>query len=673
MIEPRQCAQCGAELAEDAPGGLCATCTSKSPPEGRPPDNLAETAPFGSRFSAPKPEELARYFPQLEIIELLGQGGMGAVYKARQPTLDRLVAVKILPAEVAGDPGFAERFTREARALARLNHPNIVGIYDFGQADGLYYFVMEYVEGASLRQLVAKRELTPRQALALVPQICEALQFAHDEEIVHRDIKPENILIDKRGRVKVADFGLAKLLGCSADEATLTRVEQVMGTPLYMAPEQMQSSHAVDHRADIYSLGVVFYEMLTGELPLGRFAPPSQKVEVDVRLDEVVLRALEREPDRRYQHASDVKSDVESIASPPARKAAAAARENATNVGVVEDDAFYERFKAAAARADAVNVCASSVRRAAIGLFLSGIPSLALFLMVSVPECFQHGGFASPSELLRSQCLVTWSVLTILTSWRMYRFQAYALALSMSVLAIVIGLPLITTGPLLILTLPMGVWALVVLLRHDVRDAFASARTVQTTGLKAVAAQMVTLLTAWACLLGLGSAFVPWAGFSKSYSKTVPGYDAHWDFAANVMGFDWSQGMFAAAVFTIIVCILVATPVHVPRWRPVAVVACALAVAAAAAHFWHECGNGDLPVGPLVRAARMTSLRMNGATEIDQQTPKTLQVKDIVATRRTGPHLAMFVAVAVLMLTALQSAFAQWDRNQNVDAAPHAR
>jgi serine/threonine protein kinase len=235
-IEPRQCAECGAELLAEAPSGLCPTCASKAHAERQPTLNLAETAPWSTRFAAPKPGELARHFPQLETLELIGQGGMGVVYKARQPTLDRLVAVKILPAEVAAEPAFAERFTREARALARLNHPNIVGIHDFGQADGLYYFIMEYVDGVSLRQLVVKGELTPRQALALVPQMCEALQFAHDEGIVHRDIKPENILIDKRGRVKIADFGLAKLLGRSADEATLTRVEQVMGTPLYMAP-----------------------------------------------------------------------------------------------------------------------------------------------------------------------------------------------------------------------------------------------------------------------------------------------------------------------------------------------------------------------------------------------------------------------------------------------------
>jgi serine/threonine protein kinase len=258
-------------------------------------------------------ERLARQFPQLDRFEHLGQGGMGVVYKARQRQLDRIVAVKLLPPSVGEDPAFAERFTREAQALARLNHQNIVQVYDFGRTDEYFYFVMEYVDGVNLRALIRDRKLDPEAALKIVPQICEALQFAHDEGIVHRDIKPENILVDKKGRVKIADFGLAKLLGHAADDLSLTGTGQLMGTLGYMAPEQLQQAHSVDHRADIYSLGVVFYEMLTGQLPIGRFQPPSKKVQVDVRLDEIVLRSLETEPDRRYQHASDVKTDLETI------------------------------------------------------------------------------------------------------------------------------------------------------------------------------------------------------------------------------------------------------------------------------------------------------------------------------------------------------------------------
>jgi predicted Ser/Thr protein kinase len=269
-------------------------------------------------FTPPQPGELAARFPQLEILELLGRGGMGAVYKARQKQLDRLVALKILPPGVETDPSFEERFTCEARALARLSHPNIVAVHDYGRAGEFHYFIMEFVDGVNLRQMEHAGRLAPREALQIIPQICEALQFAHDEGIVHRDIKPENILLDKRGRVKIADFGLAKLLEPNETDRTITQAGHVMGTPHYMAPEQVEKPATVDHRADIYSLGVVFYEMLTGELPLGRFAVPSSRmggVQIDVRLDEVVLRTLEKEPERRYQQASALKTEVETIAT----------------------------------------------------------------------------------------------------------------------------------------------------------------------------------------------------------------------------------------------------------------------------------------------------------------------------------------------------------------------
>jgi predicted Ser/Thr protein kinase len=318
MAESKMCPKCGAELPQNAPSGICPKCLMQAGLESeRGGESASEMNPttLASGFVPPEPEDLDKRFPQLEILELLGKGGMGAVYKARQLGLDRLAAVKILPPEIGADPAFAERFVREARALAKLSHQNIVSVFDFGQTDGQYYFIMEYVDGANLRHLIETGGLEPEEALAIVPQICEALQFAHDEGIVHRDIKPENILVDKPGRVKIADFGLAKLLGNAAASHTLTGTHQAMGTLHYMAPEQMRGAGAVDHRADIFSLGVVFYEMLTGQLPMGKFEPPSKKVHVDVRLDDVVLRSLESEPSRRYQRASDVKSDVETIAS----------------------------------------------------------------------------------------------------------------------------------------------------------------------------------------------------------------------------------------------------------------------------------------------------------------------------------------------------------------------
>ncbi|MBN2270168.1 MAG: serine/threonine protein kinase [Sedimentisphaerales bacterium] len=326
MAEDKEkcCPQCGGKLPANAPSGVCPKClmkvglptganVEKAPDaDSQGADPTSVTPPGG--FVPPPPKELAKKFPQLEILELLGQGGMGAVYKARQKQLDRLVALKILPPEVGQTEAFAERFTREARSMAKLHHPQIVTVFEFGQTeDGLCFFLMEYVDGTDLRHVIQTGELKADEALAIVPQICEALQYAHKKGIVHRDIKPENILLDKEGNIKIADFGLARLLDRPGTTYTLTQAGQRMGTPHYMAPEQIEGAHEVDHRADIYSLGVVFYEMLTGELPIGRFALPSKKVQVDVRLDEIVLHTLEKEPELRYQQASEVKTDVEEI------------------------------------------------------------------------------------------------------------------------------------------------------------------------------------------------------------------------------------------------------------------------------------------------------------------------------------------------------------------------
>ena len=341
-----KCPQCGTPLPANAPAGLCPTCLLKQ-------GVADETATGGQSppFHPPSVAELAGKFPELEILELIGKGGMGAVYKARQKELDRIVALKILPPGIGSDPAFAGRFAREAKALAKLNHPGIVTLYEFGsventnaagsasQSSRLFYFLMEFVDGVNLGQLLHAGRIAPREALAIVPQICDALQFAHDQGIVHRDIKPENILLDRRGRVKVADFGLAKLVegragsplpavgaptdygahGVTRPTDALTAAGKVMGTPNYMAPEQKEHPDAVDHRADIYALGVVFYQMLTGELPGKRIEPPSRKVEVDVRLDEIVLRALEKRPELRYQQISAFKTQVETILTGAAR------------------------------------------------------------------------------------------------------------------------------------------------------------------------------------------------------------------------------------------------------------------------------------------------------------------------------------------------------------------
>lgn len=314
MEAERRCSGCQKSLPAGSTVAICPECLIQA---GFSTDGEQESAGPDRAFTVPPASEVSRWLPQFQRVELVGRGGMGAVYKARQPTLERWVAIKILPPTTANDPGFAERFQREARALARLSHPNIVAVYDFGRAGELPYLLMEYIEGANLRELEQSGRLTPAQALQIIPQICDALEFAHGEGIVHRDIKPENILLDRKNRVKITDFGIAKILGATPEKLGLTGARDVVGTPHYMAPEQVERPLAVDHRADLYSLGVVFYELLTGELPMGRFALPSAKAPVDTRLDKVVLRALEKEPARRYQHASQLKLDVQNIAASP--------------------------------------------------------------------------------------------------------------------------------------------------------------------------------------------------------------------------------------------------------------------------------------------------------------------------------------------------------------------
>ena len=428
--------------------------------------------PRGSseRKPAPLPEEVGKHFPQFEILALLGQGGMGAVYKARQPSLDRFVALKILPAQAAADAGFAERFNREARALAKLSHPNIVAVYDFGQADGLHYLIMEYVDGLNLRQLQQAGKLPPREALQIIPQICEALQFAHDEGVVHRDIKPENVLLDKKGRVKIADFGLARILGVEPESYRLTGAKDFMGTPHYMAPEQIEHPQTVDHRADIYSLGVVFYEMLTGELPLGKFQPPSKKVQVDVRLDEVVLHALERDVALRYQNASEVKSDVETITN--------SGRSGPADSPVGGAGAIHGEREAAL----------KSVQNPAIGLFITGILSWVIipFTFVILWRLMKDAGPGQAVNMFLSSGLLPMVVgtLMILAGQKMKRLEAYRLAVAACILPMAVlvfkmlGMLLtrsITIGPADLVGAPMGLWALVVLSRPEVKAAFARA------------------------------------------------------------------------------------------------------------------------------------------------------------------------------------------------------
>ncbi|MEM8680698.1 MAG: protein kinase, partial [Planctomycetota bacterium] len=311
----RFCPSCGSPLPST---GECAACLLQLGISHAPEEAAPEAA------SLPTLEELDHQFPQLELTRLIGRGGMGAIYHARQKTLDRDVALKLISKEVCSDPAFVERFEREAKALAKLSHPNIVTIFDFGRTeDGTAYLVMEYVDGINLREAISAGGIGSDEALEIVSTICKALAYAHSKGVVHRDIKPENILLGEDGSLKVADFGIAKIVDDSVRTPTLTATRQVLGSLHYLAPEHLESPADVDHRVDLYALGVIFYELLTGQLPLGRFEPPSVvRGEVDGRLDAVVLKTLSRRPAERYQHAVELESAVDELLVTPTGSAA---------------------------------------------------------------------------------------------------------------------------------------------------------------------------------------------------------------------------------------------------------------------------------------------------------------------------------------------------------------
>ncbi len=280
---------------------------------------------FEHTFASNKPEDEpndegpttvapAPNVPGYELVELLGKGGMGEVWRARQLSLSRMVAVKLLPPRFAKDREFVARFDKESTALAALSHPGVVQIIDRGQAGDHYFFAMELVPGINLREMMNGGLLPVRDALRIGAQIARAIDYAHEMKVVHRDLKPENILIDARGHVKIADFGLAGMKGNERD-ISLTATAVAMGTVNYMAPEQRRDAKHVDHRADLYSLGVLLYEMFTGELPIGRFKLPSQKIAgLDPRVDEVVVSLLETEAEARPARANLVAEALEALA-----------------------------------------------------------------------------------------------------------------------------------------------------------------------------------------------------------------------------------------------------------------------------------------------------------------------------------------------------------------------
>ena len=266
-------------------------------------------------WTPPGLDEVIRLFPKYQILSLIAHGGMGAVYKARQATLERTVAIKLMPLEVSANGEFAERFGQEAKTMAYLNHPHIVAVYEFGKtSEGHLFFVMEFVEGDNLHQIIHVDGLKNERDLSIFEDVLDALDYAHGKGVVHRDVKPGNVIVNSEGRAKVADFGLARL-SQPGTQSTGMATGVVIGTPDYMAPERLHNA-PVDHRADIYSLGVMLYEMLVREVPCGVFDPPSKRVAVDARLDAVVFRAMQQARDRRYQTCGEMRAAIRAIRTP---------------------------------------------------------------------------------------------------------------------------------------------------------------------------------------------------------------------------------------------------------------------------------------------------------------------------------------------------------------------
>ena len=257
------------------------------------------------------PKQIGPY----EILGPLGKGGMGAVYKAMQPSLNRIVAIKVLPPDFAKDPDAVTRFHREAQTVAMLSHPNIVQIIDKGEDQGILYFAMEYVEGTSLDVVLRQRRLSLQEVVQIVKQIGRGLGAAHRAGVVHRDLNPRNILVSPTlSVVKLADFGISRVESVTRTLGTIATRDMTLGSMHYLAPEQAVDASAVDHRADIYSLGVVFYEALTGRMPLGKFSLPSElNRELPSEIDPIVLKCLATEPEKRYATVGQLLEDIDKL------------------------------------------------------------------------------------------------------------------------------------------------------------------------------------------------------------------------------------------------------------------------------------------------------------------------------------------------------------------------
>ena len=285
------CTSCGAVLAESQAkrfGALCPDCMLR----------------FASQDTVPE-------FPGVEIVSVIGKGGMGIVYEAVQSRLGRRVALKILSPHLAFNAAFMRRFHSEAHLLARLHHPNIVTVHDMGVHGGLPYILLERVEGTSLRVLLRQGPLPVSRALEIAAMVCDALECAHGAGIVHRDVKPENILIDERGQAKLVDFGLA--ISANQEERKGTKVRTKVGTPLYMAPEQIRQPEDVDGRADLFSTGVVLLELLTGKPPKRTARGVSIPRGVAARPAALLKKLLAVDPKKRLASAKEARALLNSL------------------------------------------------------------------------------------------------------------------------------------------------------------------------------------------------------------------------------------------------------------------------------------------------------------------------------------------------------------------------
>lgn len=273
---------------------------------------------LGAHYQPPSLEEVQALLPHLEILSYIGHGGMGTFYKARHPRLDRLVAIKILLIDPNSDSSFIEGFKREARAMAGLSHRNIIGIYDFGETDSALYLIMEYVQGDILERLIESRGFGLQEVVNILMQVCDALDHSHKQGVIHRDLRMGNTMLNISKEIKVGDFGLARLIGEELFRRNLTAENRAMGTMDYVAPEQYTPGMAFDLRADIFSLGLMLYKLATRTLPRGAFVPPSHFVpDLDPRVDEIVIRCMQRDPENRYQTVVDVRTQLDSLRPHP--------------------------------------------------------------------------------------------------------------------------------------------------------------------------------------------------------------------------------------------------------------------------------------------------------------------------------------------------------------------